>query len=197
MIRGRSPRRLRHLQFQPLPRRHRTSTMRGDLMKARPKLFAYASTCVVFLATSIAAGAGEARVNAALTETTHQAPGPAHVQTRPAGQLRVAQCQSGRNDCLTRPQEQCGPGLNDCLSRGQANCNVSSAAPSVPDPDTAGIEKALQNPNLSPEQRGRLENAKRMLVAASANTKAVVAARANARYSQCLREIVNQCRAAH
>lgn len=129
-------------------------------MKAPLNLCVHVSIVSIFLTASIFAGADEAHVKLAVTETSQQTIAPAGEQQGPPRGLQVAQqCQSGRDDCLTRPQELCGPGLNDCLSLGQANCKDDTAGPNLspPPPNTAGIDNALANPNLTPEQRAKFE----------------------------------------
>jgi hypothetical protein len=158
-------------------------------MKARLSLFAHASICAVFLAASTAAGADETRVKVAVTQTSSQAIGTAEVQHRPPGELQVAQRQSGRDDCLTRPQAECGPGLTDCLSRGQSDCKNLPPAANRPDPNTAAIDKLLQNPNLSPAQRDTLLKTKSELEANSRRAPSQLG------YFQCLQGVTNQCRA--
>jgi hypothetical protein len=104
------------------------------------------------------------------------------------------QCQSGRNDCLTRPQDQCGPGINDCLGRGQSDCKSLPPPPSLPGPNTAGIDKALQNPNLAPERREALLKQKSILEDARKSRASVAT---EVQYSKCLHNVVDQCRATH
>jgi hypothetical protein len=95
------------------------------IMKAPLNLAAHALIVSIFLAASIFAKADEARVKVAVAETSRQTIGPAGEQQGPPRSLQVAQqCRSGRNDCMTRPQEQCGPGMNGCLSLGQADCKA-------------------------------------------------------------------------
>jgi hypothetical protein len=162
-------------------------------MKAGLNLFAYASICTVFLAASIAAGADE-RVNPAVMQTSRETAGPAGVQQRPPRDLQVAQCQSGRADCLTRPQAECSPGLDDCLSRGQSNCKNLPAPANRPGPNTAGLDNALKNPNLSPEQRASLLNTK---AAIEKSSQRAASSAASVQYSRCLQNVVNECRATH
>jgi len=164
------------------------------IMKEGLNLFAYASICTAFLAASIAAGADEARVNVAVMQTSRETAGPAGVQQRPPRDLQVAQCQSGRADCLTRPQAECGPGLDDCLSRGQSNCKNPAAAANRPGPNTAGLDNALKNPNLSPEQRASLLNTKSAIEASS---QRAASSAASFQYSRCLQNVANECRATH
>lgn len=151
-------------------------------MKARLNLFAHAPICAVFLAASFAGAAAQEPGQAAATDTSKQ----------------VVQCQSGRDDCLTRPQAECGPGLNDCLSGGQSDCKnqtaASTPAASHAAPNTANIDKALQNPHLTPQQRERLVKAKGKIATSSQtaapNTTGI-------QYFQCLQNVTNQCRATH
>ena len=167
-------------------------------MTARLNLLAQASVCTAFLAASIAAGAGEANITVAMTETltqtSGQTAGPAGVQPRPPRELQLAQCRSGGDECLTRPQEQCGPGLNACLARGQAECRNLPPAAAGPGPNTTGIDNALKNPNLAPETRARLEQTRAALLAGSQRG---AEGRARAQYAQCLSRISNDCRIAH
>lgn len=165
-------------------------------MKARLSLFSLIlPACIV---ASIAAGADEARIKVAVIDTSQQAVtsqqaiGLAGEQQGPPRGLQVAQqCQSGRNDCLTRPQEQCGPGFNNCLSLGQSNCRDAAAAPYRPGaPNTAGIDNALKNPGLPPEQRASLLATKERL-------EKVRTGAANFQSQKCLIDVVNQCRVTH
>jgi hypothetical protein len=97
-------------------------------MKAPLNLVAHALIVSIFLAASIFARADEARLKVAVAETSRQTIGPAGEQQGPPRSLQVAQqCRSGRNDCMTRPQERCGPGMNGCLSLGQADCKARFA----------------------------------------------------------------------
>jgi len=160
-------------------------------MKARLNLFAYVLILMAFLVASIAAGADEARINVAMTETSQQPAGAASVQQRPPRDLQMAQqCRSGRDDCLTRPQQQCGPGLNDCLSLGQSNCRDAAAAPYRPGVNTAGIDNALKNPNLPPEQRASLLATKERIEKARSHA-------GDFQYRKCLIDVANQCRVTH
>src|SRR3984957_18570504 len=152
-------------------------------MKARLNLFAYASICTVFLAASIAAGADEARVTVAVTETSRQAAGPAGLEQRPPRDLQVAQCESGRDDCQTRPQAQCRPGLDACLSLGQTECKNSAAATDRPGPNTTGLDNALKNPGLSPEQKASLQKTK---AAIEARGQRIASSTERFQYSRCL-----------
>ena len=148
-------------------------------MKARPNLYAHASICAVLLAASLVAAAAQ-EPKAATTATPGQ----------------VAQCQSGRDDCLTRPQEECGPGLNDCLSGGQSDCKNQAPTPAAshPGPNTASIDKALQNPNLSAAQRARLLKAKSNI---ESHNQTAATSTAGFQYAKCLQKVVNQCRITH
>ena len=163
-------------------------------MKARLNLLAHASICTVFLAASIAAGADEARVKVAVTETSPQTAGPAGVQQRPPRDLQVAQCESGRDDCQTRPQAQCGPGLDDCLSLGQSECKNLPAATDRPGPNTTGLDNALKNPGLSPEQRASLLKTKSAIEAGS---QRAASSAERFQYSRCLLNVTKECRATH
>jgi hypothetical protein len=165
---------------------------KGAIMKASLNPLAHASVWAVFLAASIAAGAGEASVKVAVTETSAQTAGPAGVQPRPPRELQVAQCRSGGDDCLTRPQAYCSPGLDDCLARGQSDCRNVAASAGGPGPNTAGLDNALKNPNLAAEVRARLEQTRSNLLAASQRG---AASTARARYAQCLQRITVECRA--
>jgi len=163
-------------------------------VKARLNLFAHASICTVFLAASMAAGADDAGVKVAMAETSRQTAGPAGVQQHPPRDLQVAQCQSGRDDCLTRPQAECGRGLDGCLSSGQSTCKNPAAAADRPGPNTAGLDNALKNPNLSPEQRASLLKTKSALEAAS---QRAASSGASFQYARCLQNVTQQCRATH
>jgi hypothetical protein len=169
-------------------------------MKAALNLFAQASIVSIFLTGSIFAEADEARVKVAATETSQQTIGRAGEQQGPLRGVQVAQqCQSGRDDCMTRPQEQCGPGLNGCLSVGQANCKDNAAGPhlSPPIPNTVGIDNALANPNLPPEQRAKFENMKAAIEANRQRGEQMRSRVARIQSSKCLTEVVKQCRASH
>jgi hypothetical protein len=163
-------------------------------MKARLKLFAYASICAVLLAASFAAGAGDARVNVAMTETSRPTAGPDGVQQRPPRDLQVAQCESGRDDCQTRPQSQCRPGLDACLSLGQTECKNVAPATNRPGPNTIGLDNALKNPGISPEQKANLQKTK---AAIEARGERAAASAGRFQYSQCLLGVVKECRATH
>jgi hypothetical protein len=163
-------------------------------MKARLNLFAYASICTVFLAASIAAGADDARVKVAVTETSRQAAGPAGVQQRPPRDLQVAQCQSGRDDCQTRPQAECRPGLDACLSLGQSECKNLPAATVRPGPNTTGLDNALKNPGLSPEQRASLQKTKSAI---EARGQRAGSSGTGFQYARCLQNVTKECRATH
>jgi hypothetical protein len=169
-------------------------------MKPRLKLFAHASIVSVFLTGSILAGADEARVKVAGTETSQQTIGRPGEQQGPPRRVQVAQqCQTGRDDCMTRPQEQCGPGLDGCLSLGQANCKDDTVGPNLspPTPNTAAIEKALANPNLPPEQRAKFENMKAAIEASRHRGEQMRSRVARIQSSRCLADVVKQCRASH
>jgi hypothetical protein len=160
-------------------------------MKIRLGLSAYVLILSAFVGASIAAGADEARIRVAMIETSQQAAGAASGQQRPPRDLQMAQqCRSGRDDCLTRPQGQCGPGFNDCLSLGQSNCRDAAAAPYRPGVNTAGIDNALKNPNLPPEQRASLLATKERIEKARSGA-------ANFQSQKCLINVVNQCRVTH
>jgi hypothetical protein len=167
-------------------------------MKPPLKLFAYASIVSILVTASIFAGADEARVNVAVTETSQPTIAGEH-QVPPRGVQVAQQCQSGRDDCMTRPQEQCGPGLNGCLSLGQANCKDDTAgsyvSPSTP--NTAGIDKALANPNLPPEQRAKFESMKAAIEASRHRGEQMRSRVARIQSSKCLTNVVKQCRASH
>jgi hypothetical protein len=163
-------------------------------MTARLNLFAHASICIVFLAASIAAGADEARVTVAVTETSRQTAGPAGVEQRPPRDLQVAQCQSGRDDCQTRPQAECRPGLDACLSLGQSECKNLPAATDRPGPNTKALDNALKNPGLSPEQKANLLKTK---AAVEARGQKLAASAGKFQYSRCLLGVVKECRATH
>ena len=173
-------------------------------MKARLNLFAHAShrtvfiytafICTVFLATPFAARAEEARVQVAVTETSQPIAGPAQVQQRlPRGLQMAQQCKSGRDDCQTRPQEACGSGLDGCLSLGQSNCK-NLPAPNLPGPNTTGLENALKNPGLTPEQRANFEKTKSDI---EARGQQAAAASAHFQYARCLQNVTKECRANH
>lgn len=168
-------------------------------MKAPLSLFAHASIVSIFLGASVFAAAGAARVERAAIETYRQTTGPAGEQQVPARRLQVAQaCQSGRDDCMTRPQEQCGPGLNDCLSTGEANCK-DATGPDLgpPPPNTSGLDNALKNPNLPPEQRAKFEAMKARIEAVRQGGDRLRSGTARAQAARCLGEVVKQCRAKH
>jgi hypothetical protein len=176
-------------------------------MNAPLNLFARASIVSIILITSISAGADQARVKLAVTETSRQTIGPAGEQQGPPPGLQMAQqCQSGRDDCMERPQEQCGPGLNDCLSLGYANCkddaaNATGSYLGPAPPNTTGLDNALKNPNLTPEQRAKFEDMKARSEATHQRSEQVLSrlarARANGRAATCFGEVVKQCRATH
>jgi hypothetical protein len=163
-------------------------------MKARLNLFALISICTMFLAGSIAAGADDARVKVAVTETSRLTAGPAGVQQRPPRDLQVAQCQSGRDDCLTRPQAECRPGLDGCLSLGQSECKNLAAGTDRPGPNTTGLDNALKNPNLSPEQRASLQKTKSAI---EERSQKAASSTARFQYSRCLQNVTKECRATH
>jgi hypothetical protein len=163
-------------------------------MKARLNLFAHASICIVFLAASMAAGADDARVKVAVTETSRQTAGPAGVQQRPPRDLQVAQCESGRDDCQTRPQAQCRPGLDGCLSLGQSECKNLPAPTDRPGPNTTGLDNALKNPGLSPEQRASLLKTKSAI---EARSQRGASSAERFQYSRCLLNVTKECRATH
>jgi hypothetical protein len=171
----------------------------GAGMKPRLKLFADAPigaaflAVSVFLATSIAAGADETRIKVARTETSPIA-GPAGMQQPAPHGLQLAQCQPGHAGCLTRPQEKCGPGLDDCLSRGQSDCKDVSPALKHPSPNTAGLDNALKNPNLSPERRAELLKTKAAL---EASQQRAASSHAGPQYARCLQNVVRECRINH
>jgi hypothetical protein len=167
-------------------------------MTARLNLFAHASICIVFLAAFLvapmAAGAEDARVKVAVTETSRQTAGPAGAEQRPPRDLQVAQCESGRDDCQTRPQAQCRPGLDACLSLGQSECKNLPAATDRPGPNTTGLDNALKNPGLSPEQRASLLKTK---AAIEASRQRVASSTERFQYSRCLLNVTKECRATH
>jgi hypothetical protein len=168
-------------------------------MKAPLNLLAHASIVTIFLTVSVFAMAEEARVKIAVTETSRQTIGPAGEQQIPPRGLQVAQeCQSGRDDCMIRPQEQCGPGLNDCLSLGEANCK-DATGPDLgpPPPNTAGLDNALRNPNLPPEQRAKLESMKATIEASRQRADQMRSRMGRFQSSKCLGDVVKQCRATH
>jgi hypothetical protein len=164
------------------------------IMTTRLNLFAYASICAIFLAAPMAAGADAARVKVAVTETSRQTAGPADVQQPPPRDLQVAQCESGRDDCQTRPQAQCRPGLDACLSLGQSECKNVPAATDRPSPNTKGLDNALKNPGLSPEQRASLQKTKSAI---EARRQRGESSAERFQYSRCLLNVTKECRATH
>jgi hypothetical protein len=173
-----------------------TSLLPGKfIMEARPRLFTIVSICVLSIAAQIPAGADETSVKVAIMATWPQTSMP---QGSPHGLQLAQQCRSGHDDCMTRPQEQCGPGLNDCLSQGQANCKDSAGGGSPGGGvNTAGLDNALKNPNLTPEQRANLERNKAAVEAANQRRQRAGAAEASFAHARCLQDVVNQCRANH